>query len=345
LAAVAVACYIGWTELQPFWATAQTQASTPTKSDIKPLSPEELKARLDDLKWLLTLLIGVAAIFAIAQSAAAFFNAQTFTKQSEDALKRIQEAARDAEENYPTYAAELELTKRATDRILAEKLEKKDFDWRDSVYGELDLADRQRVLAIDRIIAVEARYQLGQTKDEVRVQADALALRRLAQFFASKYLYERRRNAANLADLEKAEYYLRLACDLTDDAYYLLSDLGVLQLEFYSPRNLELASTLFQRSLNKRKAQQRAHYNLGVVAAYKQDWAEASRKYKHALSHSDWDESPLPRRRCEIWYNLACAKAQLSYQEDSEAKRLVRECIDALDEAARIGQMTYYRGA
>src|SRR5262245_54344547 len=61
------------------------------------LNSQDLKVRLDELRATLQLLILAAGLFAIAQGAAAFFNAQTFTKQADDAIKRIQEQAAEAE--------------------------------------------------------------------------------------------------------------------------------------------------------------------------------------------------------------------------------------------------------
>jgi hypothetical protein len=327
---VLVATYGGIRKIESLSDASQKSAGTPATAT--PLTLEELKARLDDLKWILGLIVTAAGLFAVAQAAAAFFNAQTFTKQSEDAIKRIQDLEKDAEDRYPIFLR-TEQSRKEAYRSLAFAFQDEGFDWRDRLYDKMPLRERQHLLSVERFVGLEFLPIRG---SEIEF---AHNLRRLANFYASKFLHEHERDFGNLADLERAEYYLHIARDLADDAFYMLNDLGLLYLEFHKPRSIETARSYFEKSLKKHHKQQRAHYNLAVAATYERKWEIAIASLEHALKHPVWERTPVSEMECSIHYNLGCAKARLFYRGGPGSDELFRSSLEALERAAEIGQV------
>jgi hypothetical protein len=217
------------------------------------LNSQDLKVRLDELRVTLQLLIVSAGLFAIAQGASAFFNAQSFTKQADDAIKRIQEQAREAEARYPMFAR-TEAVRREAYAQLADIFRDPFFlDWRTPLYQRLTLANRQLLLSVERFIGIELLPHPGGHDEYVR------DLRRLANFYASKHRYDAAHGGAQWADLERSEYYLTTAKhEAGGDSFYLFTDLGVLYMEFQSPRRLDDAERHFRASLERKPRQQRA---------------------------------------------------------------------------------------
>src|SRR5579864_6076488 len=163
------------------------------------LNHPDLKLRLDELRWTLQLLIVAAGLFAIAQGAAAFFNALTFTKQADDAIKRIEDLRRDAETRFPMFARG-EVVRREAYASLSDIFGDPFFlDWRTSAYEKLELVERQKLLSVERFIGIELLPHPGGPVEYVR------DLRRLANFYASKHRYENRLNQAQRSDLERSE--------------------------------------------------------------------------------------------------------------------------------------------
>jgi hypothetical protein len=58
-----------------------------------PVSPDELKSKIDDFKWVLTLILSVAGLFTVVQGIAAGFSAQNFQRQAQELAQDFQEKA------------------------------------------------------------------------------------------------------------------------------------------------------------------------------------------------------------------------------------------------------------
>ena len=283
---------------------------------------QDLQHKVDELKWVLTVLLGAAGLFTIAQGAAAFFTAQTFVKQAEDAVKRVQDVASDAERRYPVFS-KAEEARRDAYRALAATFYGDGLDWRDSLYDQMAVVDRQRLLSVERFVGLEF---IAIAENDAEYAAN---LRRLANFYASKYVSEGR---TYRGDRERAEYYLQLARKATNDQFWILNDLGLLCLELYDPRNTGEARNLFEKSYAQNPRQQRALYNLAVMATYENPprWAEAARWLETALQERLWERAETPEMTCNVYYNLACARARLGQFD---------ECLASLENAARIGRV------
>jgi tetratricopeptide (TPR) repeat protein len=140
----------------------------------------------------------------------------------------------------------------------------------------------------------------------------------MALLYGSKYKYNRSLGGGSTGDVERAEYYLALASDYLGETYYLLNEIGLLYLEFYDPRDPETqkayyceAERLFRKSVLNKNDQQRAHYNLGVLAAKRNEWGKAAGHYADALQFPNWEEGRRPEMECNVVYNAACVWARL----------------------------------
>jgi hypothetical protein len=60
-----------------------------------------MRTDLDELKWLLTLIVGIAALFSILQAAAAWFSASSYREQANEKLKQMDEIEKGLRERYP----------------------------------------------------------------------------------------------------------------------------------------------------------------------------------------------------------------------------------------------------
>lgn len=281
---------------------------------------KDLQRKIDELKWILGVILGAAGLFTIAQGAAAFFTAQTFVKQADDAVKRVQEIAADAERRFPVFS-KAEEARRDAYRALAATFYGEGLDWRDTLYEQMNVTDRQRLISVERFVGLEF---IGWAEGDPDFPMN---LRRLANFYASKYVSDER---VHRGDLERSEYYLHLARKVTNDQFWILNDLGVLFLELYHPKRLREARELFSRSYEQNPRQQRPLYNLAVMATYEQpqNWVEAARLLENALQEKMWERTETPEMTGNVHYNLACARARLNQMD---------ECLAALENAARIG--------
>jgi hypothetical protein len=274
-----------------------------SKSDIDD-RVKDLRGKIDDLKWILTMILGAAGLFTIAQGAVAFFTAQTFVKQADDAVKRVQEVAIDAERRYPIFSR-AEEARREAYRALVAAFSSEGLDWRDNLYDRMKLFDRQRLLSVERFIGLEFLEWAENDPDY------PTNLRRLANFYSSKYVSE---GSPSAGDRERSKYYLSLALKITGHKFWILNDLGLLFLEQSVPRRLAEAKELFERSLDQNGRQQRPLYNLAVIATYEtpENWAESERLLESALKEKFWERTETPEPTCNVHYNLACTKARLN---------------------------------
>lgn len=310
-----------------------------------PLTSSDLKAQMDDLKWGLGLVITAAGLFAIAQASASWFSSQTFTKQAEETLKQISGIQEDVNRRFPIFSDYEQLRKEAYSdlerslRSVSVSNKEEGYDWREDLYERMSLPIRQRLLSVERFIGVEF---LQHPEDET---AYTQSLQRLAHFYISKFKFERSQGFGYLGDLERADYYLNLAYDRSNNPFYL-NDLGLLNLEWYATLYstradvyLQQAERLFKQSLSRTPKQQRANYNLGVLEKKRRDFEAALLYTKEAARHEAWEETAIEARTGDVFYNLACNYACLAVSKGDFDIRsnFVRNCIEALREPAEIG--------
>jgi hypothetical protein len=394
--------------------SATDSAKAPNLSD--------LENKLNDLRWILTLILASAGLFTVVQGIAAGFSAQNFQKQAEDAIKRLEkettraledlkrqseeavgnfrktsdEASQDAlqQVNEKFRGALDDLDQEAQSRIARlEELEQqvrthyplfeKDrmhafsalqnriasfslvkssmdgFDQRRKFYERIDLGERQEILAVDRALA----YEIAGQNDPPEVFAEQT--KQLAQFYWSKFIYEKGLGYGSLNDLERAEHLLELGRSKAaiDKQFQFLNVLGNVRLERHKAKvaagkfpagqtpvddpDLVAARVAFETSIEQHPDQIRGYHNLAVIYTYYNYATEdamlasqlrkAERILEQALTHPNWETQPVPEFRCGTLYNLACVHARLAVLDALSRKQECEALLLRLGEAAQLG--------
>jgi len=180
----------------------------------------------------------------------------------------------------------------------------------------------------------------------------------LAQFYFSKFLYEKGRGFGYFDDLERAEYLLELARRRVGPAFFLLNDLGNVRLESFkarmeylqhvSPKNakseaigsFQQAVQDFRNSVSLCPHQLRGHYNLAVIEAdHRGNTQEAIKWLEIGLQYPNWEHTPVPELTCAGLFNLACYYARLC-KNTEKAPEHIGKCLESLEKAAAIGQVS-----
>ena len=65
---------------------------------------DDSKARMDEMRWMLTIIGSLAAFFVIAQSASAYFAAQNYSRSADEAVERINKQEASVRARYPLFA-------------------------------------------------------------------------------------------------------------------------------------------------------------------------------------------------------------------------------------------------
>ena len=323
--------------------------------DSTTLTAAELKDRIDELKWVLGLIVIAAGLFTTAQGVAAGFTARNFTDQAEKILS-------DVKARFKTFSlleerrdeAYANLTNLEHTLALSSPVHSPDegFNWRRRFYANMSLTLRQEIYSAERVFP----YEVVAQNEPIDVYVSNL--RRLAQFYWAKFIYEQDRRAGYLGDLERAEYLLELALRKSGTGFYLLNDMGNIRIEHFKilskslplPRShldaadLEMvlvrARQNFKESIAVQKRQLRAYFNLAFVEAdlsspltRAQSLRTAVQYLREGLRYPNWEREPVDEFRCSALYNLACYYARLAPDEPLAE----RNSIAVLRKTARLG--------
>ena len=315
---------------------------------------DSTRARLDELRWMLTIIGSLAAFFAIAQAASAFFAAQSYTGTADAAIARIKEQEASVRARYPLFE-EVERGRDEAYKDLAQaircasKVEDPDADPLEALvflgefYKTMPVEKRQRLLSVESFASIDL------DEGPMGEQGYAADLVRLALFYQSKFSYENSLQRGCVADLERAEIYLRKAYEKSASDFTIRNDLSLLYItlhrEFGQKGKVHLVDAPYLRkakeeiddSLWLRPSQQRAYYNLAVIEGrYLEEFPAAMDHLKDALKHPNWQNLPVTYTRALIHYNLGCyAGKDLASRLASITGTDAAQCLEALTEAAK----------
>ena len=260
-------------------------------------------------------------------------HSRQMTERGETAVKKIESLALDVRARYPMFDRAEQARREAFESLSRSE----NGDWREGLYEQLGVRERQRLLSVENFVGLEFLGEGGDIAGNLRL---------MGNFYASKYVSEGRTNPT---DLDRAQYYLELALASTERAFHHLNDYGLLHLEIMKPAKPEIAELQFMESRRKRRQHQRAAYNLASIAHERGNAAAESadrlRHYlnahdllKEALGYDVWEWTKSIEREGDIHYNLACCLARLSECEGSaDAQKRLTETLTELEAAARIG--------
>jgi hypothetical protein len=253
------------------------------------------------------------------------------------AVEDLENRAKEVKERFPRLA---EMEARASEVLDEVRTMVKEEEWQDDRYKKMDIAQRQRILSADSLIALEF---LGPVK--------ANQLRGMANFYSSKFTVEKL-----AADLDRALYYALLAAQRGNEEFQYKNDLGFIYMDLADrdPFYRAKAKSSFENSKHKRPEQQRCYYNLGrifydeAMAALKHgDVDESNRllmqaqnEWATALPHKIWETKPSEKLTSLIHYNLACVLCRLAPGAiHAQGKSREMDTVVAhLKEASQFGQ-------
>ena len=299
----------------------------------------EVDARAKEVRDLLGLLLLIGGFYTALQGLLNFYSAQNFSKQAESELSRIKETLTQVQEKFPMFA-DIEQRRREAFDELAASLP---VDWRENGYLALPVEKRQRIFSLEAFAALDFLTLPARQGDVGR------NLYNLGRFYRFKYVSGPLQDPF---DIDRAEYYFKLALDKGSVAHKCLNELGLIYLEFRKKegetdavreKRLDEAQNMFERSRRAFDQQQRARYNLAALAHKRRNYESAISCLDEALDRSIWEDSPDIDMVCHIQYNLACScsrQAQHLFNSGGNTVRVrevsAKACV-ALEKAAEIG--------
>jgi chaperonin cofactor prefoldin len=330
-------------------ATLQKQtADLSSQIDALTKAKEAFKDRLDSAEWVLSIVMAAIALLTVAQGLFAFFSAQNYVSQADQAIDRAGKAVTTAEaaekdviRRFEELAARIQSrfpmladTESARAEAFAKlsKLISPLTNADENLYAKSDSLTRQEVFAIESFSAVQFLTAADRGNELVA------NLRLLGRFYAGKFLSD---GQVFQPDFDRSHYYFVLAEQKSHRSYFVLNDLGWLFTSVAKPPDWDKGSALFEESLRSKPDQQRALYNLGSNwERGKQATVKQAREYLlKAKRQPNWETAPNPAMASHIDYNLACVcDAMANMETDPVLKsNLLDECCDYLDQAAAPG--------
>lgn len=292
----------------------------------------------EDVKDFLEWVIAIAGIFTIAQAIAAGFTAQSFTRQAERDIRELDNFKND----YGVIAVAGQAQTQAFNLLKEQFTDGKWPDWRTKLYSTMDVVKRQSVLSADRYLGFDLLLLQGRVAsvDGDTGSQQAATLRGLANFYASKYEFEQQLKSGQWQDLERAHHLLQSWLNSHASDFAIHNDLGLVLCncanhcrdtkDYDREHRFRLdARAEFDTSVRLMPLQQRAYYNLAIIAAdlYKpKDWPQSAPPPAFqtglrqaielcgtALRQTKWESTPNSSMETEIRYNLACFLALECY--------------------------------
>jgi hypothetical protein len=317
-------------------------------------TPAALQAQLDELRGqvvvaqqqardvrdVLQLLVLAAGFFTALQGLFNFYSAQNFSKLAERELDHIKDLVADIKESYPNFA-EAERRRKDALRDLDKSLSVG--DWRKKPYATLGALGRQRIFSLESFVALDFATDPG--------GADvARNLYNLGKFYRSKYAET---DSRDQYDLDRAEYYIKLARAHHEPRYEVLNELALIMFIFRAERAQSPSEKkacldegygflLSSRAENPR--QRRVLYNLAYIEDEYRHHDEAVRLLRAATGPDPSLEPAEVDLETSANYNLACALSRHAEQLDREGTAagraqvpaLLAEACKALEHAAEI---------
>jgi tetratricopeptide (TPR) repeat protein len=311
----------------------------PASSDVELVSARlaqyraeaaQYKGEADALRSLIMLLIGLGSLYAIALGVAQYVNAEQTAKRADqsinDAITRSEKsadrvAAMQAEivRNYPM----LHGLAGALTRIVAE-LNRRLADTEEldivGAYKRLSTDDHFRILMLERLLPLYDHF--------VGPDADLSEMfRGVGRFYIGQHLDSSASQGVNVNAAAHARFYLERAIGFSEGNFAALNDLGFVLEEI---GDIAEAERLYQRSLLQQPRQQRARYNLALLAYARKDFETGVNLVTEALTYENWQRAPSGRRVGDLYYNRACFRSRRGAEtgQDHYADSAVQDLRD-----------------
>lgn len=299
-----------WAPLHYSRARIQPAAQTPVLATQPPATPElqrqvdeltksreAIKDRLDAIsqqathvQWRLSIVLGVAGLFTLAQGLFAFFSAQNYVKQADETVERINLLATEVRSKYPMFS-EIEEQRKAAFSELESLARGLRVD--ENLYEKLRPLRQQKILALESFAAIQFLTSVDSPERVIN------CVRRLGRFYQDKF---RSKKSGLHTDFDRALYYVTLAVQESNRTdISALNDLGSLM---HMGGQVPEARELFEESLGVCADQQRALYDLGNTSFEEHDFEGALRYFKRAAGAKNWERLPDRDMASYVHYNL-----------------------------------------
>ncbi len=291
---------------------------------------DDLDKRADDVERMLTLLLGLSTIYALALG----FGAYAQLKDSANDIEKLRERTeakinqvpedikgirKDAKEEIEGFflktQAKIPMLADMNDRIrdimqrLIRQLPIMDpsLDWRrDKYYAALSPEEKENIFFWEKTAAVFTCFDL-QGRDR---QAISEIYHGFGNFYGLRFgLREKDSRKQHQEELDRSRFYLDLAIHYNPENSGALNDRGYVALELEGD-NVK-AKECFEESLKFDPEQQRARYDLALIEHQDKGYASAAALLSKAMEKKHWQGNLGARYRPSLLYNRACAYAQL----------------------------------
>jgi tetratricopeptide (TPR) repeat protein len=335
-----------WFSTGQFWWQARRQAAAasvtpaPAASKLDPLEvrlanlekrADDLDKRADDVEKMLTLLLGLSTVYALALGFAAYAQLKDSTsnieKLSKSAEEKVNKLPQDIDDLFLRTQARIPMLANMNDRIhdfmqdLIQQLPIMDpnLDWtKDKYYRALSDEDKEKIFFWEKTAAVFACFDLrGRDRQNV-----SEIYHGFGNFYGLRYLFhDDGSGAKDGKQRDRARLYLDLAVRYDPQNSGALNDRGYLALELEDVSDREKAKKFFKASLEFDPEQQRARYDLALIAHREKDYASAVALLTEAMGKQHWQGNIAARYRSSLLYNRACAYAKLGSTKTEKEQR------------------------
>jgi len=325
--------------------------------------------RADDVKTLLVYLLAIGGFITTLQGLFAYFNVQNFTKQADDAMKRLTEQGNETVKKLDSQGSEAIVRLEAIRRSAAEAESKaqgrlksieaqlpvftqmdrvinaavaqlqhlfSEPDTLTDLYDTISPVERQRITYYERSVAGLEFTELPQLNTSL-----ANIYRGLAVFYASKCFKDlaqlKEKGWSDGPDVER----IRNKEDLTRARLYAEMGRAKSENPFCVENDLgwmasvdgdlRSAAEHCRRSLALQPRQQRALTNLAITQLKQNDLTEAVTSLREAKQFELWERN---RRdlKSRVHYNLACTLVRQAEQDVKQEGKLLAEAFSELQE-------------
>lgn len=280
--------------------------------------------RADDIERLLSLLVAVSTIYAIALGVNAYAQTKEAGAKVDKLTAEMQKSAEETKQEivklFPLFEEidrQISLTMNGLLTLLPR------IDVSEKNYHDLSIKEREEILYYEKSIAATELFNVRSFRE-----TRSGIFHGLGNFYALKYAGEHRREDEAR---ERAIFYLEKAIDLHPKNTGALNDRGYLALSIYADPNFEEAKKFFKTSLKVDPEQQRPLYNLAWISHKQNHFDKSVAMISQALETAKWQMARDAARVSDLYYQRACSLVQMAMSLGvAERAHLFRKAVDDL---------------
>lgn len=314
-----------------FWWQQELNGPPASSTTLSELDEklQTLDERADELEKLVTLLLGVSTIYAIALALNAYQQMKDskveIRQQLKESKEEIDKFVTKVERKYPLFAN----MNTAFGDIMEHLMELLPaIDWSEGDYNNLTEHQKQEILFYEKTVASFEYFNFRRSPRACKTVSEIY--HGLGNFYGLKYEAE---GKLRFEDKERSRFYLDRAIDYDGKNVGALNDRGFLAMSLDKPPACAKAREVFTKSLETDEGQQRALYDLACVEMEEKAYDKAVDLLTQALEKDHWQAKLPPRHLPSIYYNRACSYARLGDSNRTRKTDLYEKAVQDLEEA------------